>query len=246
MRLKDKVAVVTGAAQGIGQAVAVRLASEGARKAIADLVSSERTRNLIIEAGGQCIDQIVDVSSPEQVQAFALNVQSKWGDTHVLVNNAGIYPQTAFEDISYEDWKRLFAINVDSQFLMAQALVPGMKRHQWGRIINISSASFWLNSQRLVNYVSTKAASIGFTHALAGELGAFGITVNAVAPSLVSTETAKKSPLSQRFDLVPTLQSIPLLQRPEDLGGVVAFLASQDAAFITGQVIAADGGLTRH
>lgn len=246
MKLKDKIAVVTGAANGIGQALAVRLAREGARVAIADLSPADQTRALIAELGGHSLSQCVDVSDPRQVQAFASDVQSQWGDSHVLVNNAGIYPQAAFEDIRYEEWKRLFAINVDSQFLMAQALVPGMKRLGWGRIINMSSATFWLNSQRFVHYVSTKGANIGFTHALAGELGPHGITVNAVAPSLVRTETSEQSPLAQRFDLVPTLQSIPRIQRPADLGGVVAFLASEDSAFITGQVLAADGGLTRH
>lgn len=245
MKLKFKLAIVTGAANGIGQAIACRLAHEGARVAIADIELAHETLKRIESSGGQAISERLDVSDPSEVQDFVAKVRSQWGDCHVLVNNAGIYPQVAFEDIRYEEWKRIFAINVDSQFLMSQAVVPGMKRLGWGRIINMASASLWLNTQNFVQYVSTKGASVGFTHALAGELGHFGITVNAVAPSLVRTLTAERSPLAQRFDLVPQLQSVPKLQNADDLGGVVAFLASEDAAFITGQVLAADGGLTR-
>ncbi|QID18354.1 SDR family oxidoreductase [Nitrogeniibacter mangrovi] len=242
-RLEGKVAVITGGAAGIGQAMAVRLASEGAHAIIADIASASGTEAMIREVGGIASSALVDASSPEAVKTFAGTLER----CDILVNNAGIYPMTAFEDIRFDDWKRMFAINVDSQFLMAQAFVPGMKARRWGRIINLTSTTFWLKIASYVNYVSTKGANIGFTHALSAELGPFGITVNAIAPSLVRTATTEASELAGMFEALPAqLQSIPRLQVPEDLTGAVAFLASDDAAFITGQVIAVDGGMVRH
>jgi len=242
-RLEGKIAVVTGGAAGIGQAIAARLGQEGADIIIADIAPATETEHKILSAGGKVSSARVDVSSPESVSAFSHQIDR----CDILVNNAGIYPMQPFEDISYRDWKRMFEINVDSQFLMAQAFVAGMKARQWGRIINLTSTTFWLKISNYVNYVSTKGANIGFTHALSAELGPFGITVNAIAPSLVRTATTERSELSGMFDALPTqLQSIPRLQVPGDLTGIAAFLASDDAAFITGQVLAVDGGMVRH
>jgi len=164
-----------------------------------------------------------------------------------LVNNAGIYPLIPFDELTFEQWKKTFEINVDSGFLMAKAFVPGMKRNGWGRIINLTSTTYWLKIEAYTHYISTKAANIGFTRALASDLGKDGITVNAIAPSLVRTATTEASALSAMFDVLPNmLQAIPRLQVPLDLTGAAAFLASDDASFITGQTLAVDGGMVRH
>jgi len=245
-RLSGKIAVITGGAAGIGRAFAERFAAEGADIAVADLAGAEAVEETVRGLGRRAFSAKLDVSNPGDVAAFGRQVQSALGEADILVNNAGIYPLKPFEEISYEEWKRIFAINVDSQFLMAKAFVPGMKAKKWGRIINMTSATFWLNSQHFVHYVSTKAANIGFTRALAGELGEFGITVNAIAPSVVKTTTSDASPLAEMFEAIAQTQAIKRLQTPADLTGAAVFLASDDSAFLTGQTIPVDGGAVRN
>lgn len=246
-KLEGKVAIVTGGSNGIGQAIALRLAAEGADVAIADLSPAPQTEAAVKELGRRILTVKCDVSSPNDVDAFALQVKSTFGRCDILVNNAGIYPLKPFDDLTFEEWKKIFAINVDSGFLMAKAFVPGMKQAGWGRIINMTSTTYWLKIEAYTHYISTKAAIIGFTRALASELGKHGITVNAIAPSLVRTATTEASALAEMFDVLPgMLQAIPRLQVPQDLIGIAAFLASDDAAFITAQTIAVDGGMVRH
>ncbi|CAG4883883.1 (S)-1-Phenylethanol dehydrogenase [Georgfuchsia toluolica] len=246
-RLKGKVAVITGGANGIGKAIALRYAAEGADIAIADVSPSAETDAAIKALDRRVLSVKCDVSNPGEVDAFAQKVKSTLGRCDILVNNAGIYPLKPFDDLTFEEWKKIFAINVDSGFLMAKTFVPGMKAAGWGRIINLTSTTYWLKIEAYTHYISTKAANIGFTRALATELGKFGITVNAIAPSLVRTATSEASPLAEMFEILPgMLQSIPRLQVPEDLAGTAAFLASDDASFITAQTIAVDGGMVRH
>lgn len=246
-RLKGKVAVITGGANGIGKAIALRYAAEGADIAIADLSPSAETDAAIKALGRRVLSVKCDVSIPGEVDAFGQKVKSNLGRCDILVNNAGIYPLKPFDELTFEEWKKIFAVNVDSGFLMAKTFVPGMKAAGWGRIINLTSTTYWLKIEAYTHYISTKAANIGFTRALATELGKFGITVNAIAPSLVRTATSEASPLAEMFEILPgMLQSIPRLQVPEDLAGTAAFLASDDASFITAQTIAVDGGMVRH
>lgn len=246
-RLKDKIAVITGGAAGIGRAIAVRYAQEGADIAIADIADTSETEAIIKAMGRRVLSIKCDTSQPDQVTSFAESVHKAYGRCDILVNNVGIYGLIPFDQLTYEDWKRYFAVNVDSQFLMSKAFVPGMKERKWGRIISLTSTTYWLKIEAYCHYISTKAANIGFTRALATELGPFGITVNAIAPSLVRTATSENSPLAGMFDVLPEmLQSIKRTQVPEDLAGTAVFLATDDAAFMTAQTLAVDGGMVRH
>lgn len=246
-RLKNKVAVVTGGGAGIGQAIAARFAQEGADVAVADIGPTAQTQAMVEAAGRRFLGLHCDCSQPDPVAAFAAQVHQAFGRCDILANNVGIYPLTPFEDLTFAGWKRIFEVNVDSMFLMSKAFAPGMKQRGWGRIINLTSTVYWLKIEAYTHYISTKAANIGFTRALATEMGPHGVTVNAIAPSLVRTATSEASPLAAMFDALPEmLQSIKRTQVPEDLTGAALFLASDDAAFMTGQTLAVDGGMVRH
>lgn len=246
-RLKNKVAVITGGGAGIGRAIAKRFAEEGADIAVADIGSTAEVKAAVEAADRRFLGVACDCSKPDQVAAFATKVNSTLGRCDILVNNVGIYPLTPFEELTFEDWKRIFEINVDSMFLMSKAFAPDMKKRGWGRIISLTSTVFWLKIEAYTHYISTKAANIGFTRALATEMGPHGVTVNAIAPSLVRTATTEASPLAAMFEALPEmLQSIKRTQVPEDLTGAALFLASDDSSFMTGQTLAVDGGMVRH
>ena len=240
-----KVAVITGAAAGIGQACARRLAEEGVDIGIADIAPARETEALVTAAGRAVLSMACDVSAAESVRAFADAVVARYGRVDILVNNAGIYPTGAFAELDYAQWRKALAVNLDSAFLLCQAFVPGMQERRWGRIVNIASNTVWLRAPGLLPYITSKAGLIGFTRALASEVGDAGVTVNAVAPGLTRTATTAGGPMGARFDAVAAQQAIQRVEVPEDLVGTVAFLTSDDAAFLTGQTIAVDGGLVR-
>jgi NAD(P)-dependent dehydrogenase (short-subunit alcohol dehydrogenase family) len=242
-----RVAVVTGAAAGIGQAIARRLARDGHRIAIADLAPADETERLVAGAGGESLAMVCDVSSGESVAAFADAVRDRFGGCDVLVANAGIYPLAAFADTSFEDWRRVMSVNLDSLFHLTHAFLPGMRAEGWGRIVALASNGFHTGLEMLVPYVASKGGVIGFVRSLAGEIGADGVTINAIAPTLTRTKGTTDGPHDELgwFGKVSALQAIKRTGTPDDIAGAVSFLASDDAAFITGQTLPVDGGLVR-
>lgn len=243
-RLDGCVAVVTGAAQGIGRAYALRLAAEGSSVAVLDIADAGGTVADIEAAGSKGAFFLVDVTDPAQVASVAGEVEAALGAADILVNNAGIYPNQPFETMTIADWQRMFAVNVESMFLTTRAFAPSMKARGWGRVINMTSNSIALVIPGFTHYIASKMAVIGFTRGLATELAEFGITVNAIGPSLVRTASTEAGP-EIFFEIVPQMQAIKRVQMPEDLTGTLAFLVSDDAAFITGQTFYVDGGLVR-
>ena len=236
--------VITGAANGIGQAYAQRLAADGFDIAVADVVDAAATRQLVAAEGRKFFSAIVDVTSPESTQKFATEVAANMPPVAALVNNAGIYPWKSFEDTDYETWKKVISVNLDGAFLMSKAFVPVMKNNHFGRIVNVASTTFWLNAPEMTAYIASKGGVIGFTRALASEVGAFGINVNAIAPGLTNTKTMHGIN-ADIFEYLPKQQAIPRMIEPQDIVGVVSFLCSTDSGFVTGQTIAADGGQVR-
>ena len=240
-----RVAVVTGAAAGIGQALASRLAADGMRIAIADLEPAEETLAAVEAAGSEGFAARCDVSDGDSVAAFASMVEERFGRCGVLVCNAGIYPLAAFEDWTWEQWRAVMSVNVDSLFHLTKSFLPGMRADGWGRIVVAASNGVYSGLPSLTPYVASKGAVVGFVRSLAGEVGGDGVTVNAYAPSLTRTRgTTVTGPHEGLglFEKVVAEQAIPRTQVPEDVAGLVSFLASDAAGFITGQTIPVDGG----
>jgi NAD(P)-dependent dehydrogenase (short-subunit alcohol dehydrogenase family) len=244
---RDKVAVITGAARGLGQAFAKRLAEDGAHVAVADLEAGEETASLVRAAGREALAVRCDVSSPESVAGLAREVERAFGRCEILVNNAGIYPSRPFDELTFAEWRRVISVNLDAMFLMAKAFVPGMKARGWGRVVNLASNTFGTPVPGLVHYIASKGGVIGFTRALASDLGPHGVTVNAIAPSLTRTPGTMVAGHTDpaRFAMVASLQAIKRNEEPDDLVGTLSFLTSDDAAFVTGQTLYVDGGWVR-
>ena len=249
---KDKVAVITGGANGIGQAFAKRLAEDGVHIAIADVAPAHETVKMVEQAGRQALACQCDAASEPSVAAMAAEVHKTFGRCDILINCAGIYPQQDFEKMKFEDWRRVLSINLDSCFLVSKPFVPGMKQRQWGRIVNMASSTLGSVVSGFVHYMSSKAGIVGFTRAMASELGPHGITVNAISPGLTrSPGTLARKPrpgmadMEAEFDFAAGMQAIKRVEVPEDLVGTVSYLTSDDAAFITGQTLNVDGGRVR-
>ena len=251
-RHQGRTVVISGAASGIGQATAVRLAAEGARIFIADREKAQDTLRLIESAGGEAIAVQCDVSDQASVAKLKAEVEKSGASCDILINNAGIYPMQSFDDITFEDWKRVLSVNLDSMFLMTKAFSGGMRQRRWGRIINIASDTVSLLVPNLVHYISSKAGVIGFSRSLATEFGEHGVNVNTIAPGLTRTPGTladKEIPGGMTkdalFEMMVHMQSIKRSEVATDLVGAISFLASEDAAFITGQTLYVNGGLTR-
>ena len=242
MSPNSKVAVVTGGARGIGRAISLRLAADGAAVAVWDLNAdgAHETAHLIAQAGGKAIACIGDAADADEVARCAAETRKAFGPVGILVNNAGIVGFHKFLTITEEMWDRMMRVNIKGPFLCTQALVPDMLDAGWGRIINISSSSAQTGAGAMSHYVASKGGVIGLTRALAVEFAASGITVNNVPPGFVDTPMLRESPV----DLDAFAQTTPMKRpgRPEDIAAAVAWLASEDGGYVTGQTISVNGG----
>ncbi len=251
-RLLARVAVVTGGGQGIGAAYALGLARQGARVAIADVNGEAATAmaNKLNAGGYDATGLCTDVSDESSVEAMVQAVVRRFGGIDILVNNAGIFaslmPKRNFWDIQPSDWDRVMQINAKGPFLCARAALPYLKASGRGRIINISSGTVAMGTPGFLHYVSSKGAVMAFTRALAHEVGAFNITVNTIAPGLTASDGALSSYSAEELEAPAKFRAIQRLQVPEDLVGAVVFLASDESAFMTGQMLLVDGGLAMH
>lgn len=244
-RLAGKVAVVTGAGRGLGLAIATRLAAEGADIAVAGRGDLGEVKAAVEGAGQRCCAVQADLSAPQGAADLAGAVRAELGAVDIVVNNAALEKRQAFVDLTDEDWRTMWATNMDSMFFVVRAFSDDLKRSGAGRIINMGSGSVWLDTPQFVNYASTKAALIGFTYALATELGPDGVTVNLVAPGLIPTPGSRAVETQEVFDAVVQRQSIKREGTPEEIAGLVAYLAADEAGFVTSQIIGIDGGLVR-
>jgi pyridoxal 4-dehydrogenase len=242
MKLKDRVAIVTGGAQGIGKAIADRLADEGATVVVADL--SGPAAEKAAPAGGAGIE--CDVSSTDDVKRLVSETLSSFGKLDVLVNNAAIHPFTAWEDLEFDEWRRIMATNLDAVYVTCREAYHPMRAAGYGRIVNIASNAVLAGIPNFAHYVAAKGGVMAFTRALAHEVGIHGITVNAVAPGLTATEGVLASPWAETFQFAQPLQSLPRRGVATDIAPSVAFLASEEAGWVTGQMLVADGGMTHN
>ena len=245
--LDGKVAIVTGAAQGIGNAIARGLAAEGARIVVADLSRAEESAAAFDDGVGVT----VDVSDEEQVARMVDETSERCGRVDILVNNAGLYaslPMRPFTEIPVDEWRQVMDVNVLSMFLTCRAVVPKMREHGGGRIVNISSGTPFRGVPFLLHYVTSKGAIVALTRALARELGMDDILVNCVAPGFTMSEGVREHPevVEALRDVSVSARTLQRDQQPEDVVGAVVFLCGPGASFITGQTMVIDGGQYFH
>jgi 3-oxoacyl-[acyl-carrier protein] reductase len=244
--LDGRVAIVTGGAQGLGRAFATRLSADGAQVVVADR-NGPKARAVAQQVAGHAVE--ADVADQASVTDMAHQVLDRFSRIDILVNNASLFStlqMRPFDEIGVEEWDAVMAVNVRGTFLCTRAVVPAMRAARYGKVVNISSATVWIGRPNYLHYVTSKAAVIGMTRALATELGPHNITVNAVTPGATQTEIPRATVTPEQAEHIVARQAIKRREVPDDLVGVVAFLCSSDSDFMTGQTLNVDGGAAFH
>ncbi|RNJ44804.1 pyridoxal 4-dehydrogenase [Mesorhizobium erdmanii] len=245
-RLAGKTALVTGAAQGIGKAIAARLAADGATVIVSD-INTEGAKAAAASIGKKARAIAADISDPGSVKALFAEIQALTGGIDILVNNASIVPFVAWDDVDLAHWRKIIDVNLTGTFIVTRAGTDQMRAAgKAGRVISIASNTFFAGTPNMAAYVAAKGGVIGFTRALATELGKYNITANAVTPGLIESDGVKASPHNEAFGFVEMLQAMKGKGQPEHIADVVSFLASDDARWITGQTLNVDAGMVRH
>lgn len=249
------VAVVTGAAGGIGARCAQRLAEAGHDLMIVDLKGLDATAEICRAAGARVETHRCDLTDSEAIGELGQALDDAYGRCTVLVNNAGFYSFMSIDDMDFAQWREFMSLNFDAAFLMVKTVLPLMRRGSWGRIINMASNGCFAKVPGLTGYIASKSGLIGLTRGLASDLGSEGITANAIAPGPIATDQLcaviadedgpEGAAVEGFFAGIVETQSVPRVGMPKDVAAVVAFLASEESAFISGQTIVVDGGVVR-
>jgi NAD(P)-dependent dehydrogenase (short-subunit alcohol dehydrogenase family) len=251
MRLEGRVAIITGGAQGIGKAYAMRFFEEGAKVVIVDILDSTGVQQEIEERGGEALGLYTDVSNEASVDEMVRKTLERFGRIDILINNAAVFATIEtkpFFGISAQEWDEVISVNLKGVFLCCKAVYPQMKKQRKGKIINISSGTFFKGIPSFLHYVTSKGGIVALTRALAREVGDDGICVNAIAPGFTLSEAVKEKPIHDEASINAVVASrcFRRHEMPEDLTGTAVFLASDESDFITGQTIVVDGGSVMH
>lgn len=242
--IKGRTAIVTGAAQGIGAAVAARLVEEGATVAFVD-INGDGAAEKAAAAGGDAFSVQCDIGDPDSVAALHKTVMDKTGRLDITVNGAAIVPFVPWDELNFEEWRRIMRVNLDGLFLMCRASSDLMRQGGYGRIVSVCSNSIFAGTPNMAHYVASKGGVLTFSRALATELGGHKITVNTVCPGLTDTEGVQQTPHKEAFDFVEMLQAIKGRGVASDIVPAIAFLVSEEAHWITGQTLNVDAGMVR-
>lgn len=249
MSLRDKTVLITGGGQGIGKTLAEAFAQAGARVVAAD-IQEEAVRALADSLCGQGLNAsgaVLDVTDERQIQALSRSLRDSHGGVDVLVNNAALFSTLTmqpFDEIELDVWERVLKVNLTGPFLCAKHFTPVMREKGGGRVINVASGAVTLGRPNYLHYIASKSGLVGMSRSMARELGPYGVTVNAVLPGSVDTGIRRETVTPEAKSRIVAMQCIPRGQVPQDLVGVMLFLASDSSAFITGQSITVDGGAT--